>query len=201
VLKRSYGKGRVSVGGGDQKTIPIIDFNIYTDALGDIHDRFRAFSLRERLGDSPNHVIWTRGTAATDTSGVVSNIVSGGGGAGDSAIEVLDTWLTDGKPPANAGDNCMGTDGKLITGPDIYEKPGPCRDDFPLHGDPRTVAGAPLRNDILKCQVQPVDPASYGVEMTADQEARLRRIFPTGVCDWTKPSVGFVELEGTWLRY
>ena len=201
VLKRSYGKGRVSVGGGDQKKIPIIDFNIYTDALGDIHDRFRAFSLRERLGDSPNHVIWTRGTAATDTSGVVSNIVSGGGGAGDSAIEVLDTWLTDGKPPANAGDNCMGTDGKLITGPDIYEKPGPCRDDFPLHGDPRTVAGAPLRNDILKCQVQPVDPASYGVEMTADQEARLRRIFPTGVCDWTKPSVGFVELEGTWLRY
>lgn len=201
VLERSYGKGRVSVGGGDQKKVPIINFNIYADALGDIHDRFRAFSLRDRLDSSPNHVIWTRGTVATDLGGVVGNIVSGGGGAGDSAVAILDEWLADGKQPANARDNCVGVDGVVVTGPDIYEKPGPCRDNFPLHDDPRTAAGAPLRNDILKCQLAAIDVGSYGVSFTPDQEARLRRIFSDGVCDWTKPSVGFVELEGTWLRY
>ena len=47
-----YSKGRISVGGGDQKIVPIVDINVYDDFAGDIHDRFRAFSLRERPGCS-----------------------------------------------------------------------------------------------------------------------------------------------------
>jgi hypothetical protein len=199
-LQVAYGKGRVSVGGGDQKKIPIVNLNVYDDPVGDIHDRFRAFSLRERLG-SDNLVIWTRGTTASDLSGVLGNIVSGGGGAGDNAVAVVDEWLTTGTRPANAADNCLGAGNAVVTGPDLYEKPGPCRDNYPLHGDPRTAAGAPLRNDILKCQLAPIDTDGYGVPISAVQEERLRRIFPDGVCDWTKPSVGYVELEGTWLRY
>ena len=131
-LQIVYSKGRISVGGGDQKVVPLVDLNLYDDAAGDIHDRFRAFSLRERLG-SPNQVIWTRGgSEISGVNGVIGNIVSGGGGVGDNAIAVLDRWLDAGKMPAAAADNCPGANGTFITGAGIYEKPGPCRDDYPL---------------------------------------------------------------------
>ncbi len=91
-LRTVYAKGRISEGGGDQKIVPLIDLNVYTDSAGDIHDRFRAFSLRDRL-QSPNFVIWTRGSAINSIGGVIGNIVSGGGGAGNDAIAVLDKWL------------------------------------------------------------------------------------------------------------
>jgi hypothetical protein len=199
-LKTVYSKGRISEGGGDQKVVPIIDLNVYDDQAGDIHDRFRAFSLRDRL-QSPNQVIWTRGSAISSINDVIGNIVSGGGGAGTDAIAILDKWLDTGKMPAQAGDNCPGANNTFISGPDIYEKPGPCRDNYPLHGDPRTAAGASRRNDVLKCQLKPVTLADYRVRFTAAQQARLAQIFPQGVCDWTKPGVGAVPLEGTWLRY
>jgi hypothetical protein len=200
VLKNAYAKGRVSEGGGDQKVIPLIDLNIYDDTAGDIHDRFRAFSLRERL-QSPNFVIWTRGSSINGINGVIGNITSGGGGAGNNAVPLLDQWLTTGTMPASAVDNCPGANGTLITGPDIYTAPGPCRDNYPLHNDPRTAAGAPLRNDILKCQLQPTSRSLYKVPFSAAQLSRLGTIFPQGVCDWTRPGVGQVPLEGTWLHY
>jgi hypothetical protein len=199
-LRTMYSKGRVSLGGGDQKVVPIIDLNVYLDEQGDIHDRFRAFTLRDRL-QSPNFVIWTRSSEIDDITGVIGNIVSGGGGAGDDAIAVLDTWLDTGEMPPEAADNCVTPDGETITGVDVYEKPGPCRDEFPLHDDPRTAAGAPRRNDILKCQLQPVSVEDYGVPFTAAQQERLAEVFPQGVCDWSQPGVGAVPLEGTWLRY
>jgi hypothetical protein len=195
-MKAVYAKGRIAMGGGDLGRVPLIDLNIYQDAAGDIHDRFRAFTLRDRLA-SPNHVIWTR----PGTGDVIGNIVSGGGGAGDDAIGVIDRWLTTGTMPPEAVDNCVTRDGRRLRGTDIYETPGPCRDEYPLHDDPRTAAGAPRRNDIGKCALKPVDAGEYGVPFSAAQEERLRRIFPRGVCDWTKPGVGQVPLEGTWLRY
>jgi Tannase-like family of unknown function (DUF6351) len=199
-IKIVYGKGRVSEGGGDQKVVPLIDLNIYDDYAGDIHDRFRAFSLRDRL-QSPNQQIWTRGSAVTTTGQVIDNILSGGNGAGDSAVDVVNKWLDDGKMPPEAVDNCPGPDGKLIYGSDIYERPGPCRDNYPLHDDPRTAAGAARRNDILKCQLKDVSVADYKVTFSDAQQARLKQIFPQGVCDWSKQGVGVVPLEGTWLKY
>jgi hypothetical protein len=200
-LERVYATGRVSQGGGDQRTIPIIEINVYTDAAGDIHDRFRAFSLRDRL-ESPNLVIWTRGGGEVrDLTDVIGNLVTAGGGIGATAIATLEEWLDTGEKPEDAADNCTGPDGAIITGDDLYTEPGPCRDDYPMHGDPRTAAGAPRRNDILKCALRPIDPSDYEVELTAEQEERLRQLFPDGVCDWTTDGVGQVPLEGTWLRY
>jgi hypothetical protein len=173
---------------------------VYADFAGDIHDRFRAFSLRDRLG-SPNVVIWTRGGAINSVNDVIGNIVSGGGGIGDNAVAVVDRWLETGTMPAEAADNCPGANGTFISGNDLYERPGPCRDNYPVHGDPRTAAGAPRRNDILKCRLEAVGARDYRVRFTAAQLERLRRVFPEGVCDWTQPGVGQVPLEGTWLRY
>jgi hypothetical protein len=63
------------------------------------------------------------------------------------------------------------------------------------------VAGAPLRDDVLKCQKTPVAASVFTVAVTGDQLDQLRQVFPDGVCDWSKSSVGNVALAGTWLTF
>ena len=59
------------------------------------------------------------------------------------------------------------------------------------HSSPHQVAGGPRTENILKCQLKPLDPADYApATMTASQLARLAVVFPDGVCDWTKAGVG-----------
>jgi len=60
------------------------------------------------------------------------------------------------------------------------------------------VAGEPVSNDVLKCQLQNIKPSDYQVTFTKAQESRLKAIFPKGVCDFSKPGVGQEPTEGTW---
>jgi uncharacterized tannase-like protein DUF6351 len=61
------------------------------------------------------------------------------------------------------------------------------------HASPRQVAGGPLTENILKCQLKPLDPADYlPAVLSASQLDRLRAVFPDGVCDWSKPGAGQV---------
>ena len=76
-----------------------------------------------------------------------------------------------------------------------------CKQLFPFAGDARLAAGAPPTDDVFKCALKPVDPADYKVLPTAEQLARLRQLFPDGVCDYTKPGVEQVPLAGTWLSF
>ena len=56
---------------------------------------------------------------------------------------------------------------------------------------PRQVAGGPLTEDILKCQLKPLNQADYApLVPTAAQWARLQAAFPGGVCDWSQAGVG-----------
>jgi hypothetical protein len=56
---------------------------------------------------------------------------------------------------------------------------------------PRQVAGGPRAEDILKCQLKPLASADYaGVTFSGSQLGRLQTVFPSGVCDWSKPGVG-----------
>ena len=56
---------------------------------------------------------------------------------------------------------------------------------------PRQVAGGARTEDLLKCQLKPLDPAEYApATVSAGQLARLQAVFPQGVCDWSKPGVG-----------
>ena len=48
-FRRAYATGRVLAGGGGMRDIPIITVNLYSDPFGDIHDRFRLFTIRDRL--------------------------------------------------------------------------------------------------------------------------------------------------------
>ena len=72
---------------------------------------------------------------------------------------------------------------------------------YPVHSEPRLVAGAPLTNDVLKCQLKPVNYADYKTTFTVAQKARMAAIFPAGVCDFSKPGVEQVPLKGTYRRY
>ncbi|MDQ6697055.1 MAG: DUF6351 family protein, partial [Actinomycetota bacterium] len=215
-VQAAYETGRVSQGGGDQHEVPIIDVNVYNDPTGDVHDRLRAFSMRDRLtgGDSPtdtrsdvapNFQIWTRPSQGAPADNAILDTTSSG--LGLEAVDVLDTWLDRldrdrssarretklaNSRPAEAVDNCLDAAGKRISGIGLYRRPGPCTTPYPLHDDPRTAAGAPRANAILKCQLKPVASKDYKVPFNAAQLSRLRRIFPTGVCDWTRAGAGQV---------
>jgi hypothetical protein len=52
-----------------------------------------------------------------------------------------------------------------------------------------------------KCQLKPVSRADYTQPLTDGQFARLRAIFPDGVCDYSRRGVGKREPEDTWLAY
>jgi len=197
-IATAYESGRVSTGVGDQRKIPIIEVDRYDDPSGSVNDRFRAFSLRDRLRQGapattvPSFQIWTR-PAASPTVGA-------------EAMDTVDRWITklakDGSGaaqpdallaarPKDAADNCLlpGATTPLI-GTTIYEKAGPCKAAYPISGDPRIGAGEPQGDDVLKCQVKAVDPSDYKSGLTPAQLERLHRVFSEGVCDWSSGGVG-----------
>ncbi len=75
---------------------------------------------------------------------------------------------------------------------------GPCRQAFPTYENSRTLAGMPVSGDVFKCRLMSVDEAAArglypteGPNSFTDRDfARLREIFPDGVCDYTLPDVG-----------
>ena len=71
---------------------------------------------------------------------------------------------------------------------------------------PRQESGGPAANDVLACQLKPLDRSSYllpaglPVPFTDAQWSRLQAVFPDGVCEWALPGVGQGPAE-TWLSY
>ena len=89
--------------------------------------------------------------------------------------------------PADLVDACWTQDGRKIAEPAVFGKASECNSLFPPHSAPRLEAGAPLADDIWKCQLKPIDWKDYKVTFTDAEKARLKQIFADGVCDWTKP--------------
>ena len=80
------------------------------------------------------------------------------------------------------------------------DNPGKCGQLYPVFQTPRLVAGEPLANDVVKCQLKPIAAADYEVEFTAAELARLEKIFPEGVCEWSPPDV-YDGYLGTWRSF
>jgi hypothetical protein len=78
---------------------------------------------------------------------------------------------------------------------------GQCDALYPANSFPRGVAGSPVAADIVKCQLKPVNADDYTVRFTGDELTRLRKIFPDGVCDWSKPGVEQRAPAGSWQRF
>jgi hypothetical protein len=199
-MRAAYTSGMVFSGKLDR---PTIDHRQYMERELDMHNTHQSFAVRQRvldrMGNSDMLVIWF-----TDT-------VPGAPKASQSfdAIAVMDEWMRNiranphksirkNRPP-RAVDSCFDVNGQLIyAGNDAWngilddEPAGPCTQRFPLYSSSRIVAGAPLEGGIYRCALEPVEQAlADGVYQpwspTAEQVAKLKQIFPQGVCDYSKP--------------
>jgi hypothetical protein len=210
-LRALYESGLLNSGGGGLANVPILHSRPYTDAVGDIHDRHRDLTIRARLqkanGRSDNQVIWTGPPRdRNQTGGVDLTSLSI-----DTMNEWLDAIVADPAPlstskvvrhkPAQATDACWDTTGKRINEKATFDGKGTCNTLYPVHSEPRMVAGAPLSNDINKCRLKPINYSEYKATFNEAQKARLTAIFPSGVCDFSKPGIEQMPLKGTYQRY
>ncbi len=193
-VRMAYLAGRVDSGAGSLGTIPILHYRSYNDSLGDIHDRFRDFAVRERLrkanGRTDNQVIWIYPNGNRALAAKVTAL----------AIDTMGQWLDGRAKPAAATDGCWTADGVRIDETATFDGAGRCNSLYPVHRDPRLVAGAPLADDVVKCRLKPVNAADYGVAFTASEMDEMRSIFPNGVCDYAQPGVSQSQPAGTYLK-
>ena len=209
-----YRSGRLTNGGLGLSSIPMIDYRGYMDDNpgGDVHMRYHSFSTRERLrkanGHIDNHVMLTednRYGGFSTRSPVLRD-----------AIRQMDEWLTSMRnmpgpagiakirqaKPADLVDACWTRDAtpRKIAEPQVMGT-GECETLYPSNSFPRGVAGAPVAADIVKCQLTPIKASDYNVQFTSDDLARLKALFPAGVCDWSKPGVGQQKPAGVWQTF
>jgi hypothetical protein len=207
-LRIAYQTGRLDEGGGGLASVPIIDFRAYNDGAADPHDSVRTQTMRERLirahGTAANQIALEAPSDTTPAGAALFTLLQ------PMLLREMDQWLenisNDHAPatstlakiardqPSDLVDACYTDMGVKVT------DPGTCRQLYPVHANPRLAAGEPLTNDYLKCQLEPVRRADYA-PMTDAQFAQLKAIFPSGVCDYSRPPVGQVPLKGTWLSY
>lgn len=201
-MRRAYTSGHVFAGRLD---LPTIDHRQYMERELDMHNVHQSFALRQRLfnaqGHSDNVVIWF-----TDT-------VPGQPKASQTleALQVMDEWMMRilqnpaagvvGNRPERAVDACYDTAGQRIAaGAGVWDgildtRPaGACTQRFPMYQTSRIVAGAPIEGGIYRCALKPVRRAisdgTYGSWQPSEaQRATLERIFPDGVCDYSRPDL------------
>ena len=210
-IRAVYESGLMNSGGGGLANVPILHSRPYTDGIGDIHDRHRDFAIRARLekanGRADNQVIWIGPPRERNQPGGVDLAAL----SLDAMTKWLDNMAADPKPlsidkvvrnkPAEAVDACWDKEGKKFNEPASFTGKGTCNKLYPVHSEPRLIAGAPLANNVLKCQLKPINYSDYRVSFTDAQKARMSAIFPSGVCNFNKPGIEQVPFKGTYQRY
>ena len=169
---------------------------------GAFHDVYRTYALRARLerehGHAKNQILW-RGQVPLlgDANYTAQSIIA------------MDRWLAaierdkrkvplaqkvvEDKPD-DIGPRC--TDGAGTELPAAE-----CDAVVQSYGTPRIEAGMPQADDTIKCELRPLNRASYApITFTDAQWERLQRTFPKGVCDYSKPGVART-LTVPWLSY
>ena len=58
------------------------------------------------------------------------------------------------------------------------------------YSSPRQVAGGPLAEDILKCQLKPLKRSDYPQSFSDSQWTRMQKTFASGICDWSQRGIG-----------
>ena len=199
-MRAAYTSGHVFSGRLD---VPAIDHRQYMERELDMHNSHQSFAVRQRvqqaMGHSDHLVIWF-----TDTIPLTPKVSQT-----MEALAVMDQWLMNiranpragiaGNKPPMAVDACFDRNGQLMqAGGGAWDgildaRPaGPCTMAFPLYGTSRIVAGAPIEGGIYDCARKSVDTAvadgTYAPwTPSAADVAELKRIFPDGVCDYSRP--------------
>ncbi|MDX1510050.1 MAG: DUF6351 family protein [Nitriliruptorales bacterium] len=209
--ERVYRSGLVNTG-AHMDEVAIIDLG--GPEPGAFHDVYRKYTMRDRLirehGTAANQVMWE---GQTPLLGDVTFV--------DDSIRAMDEWLAavdadardvplaqkiiDARETAGINDRCVG-----INGIDLPLQVCDVTVDATLFSSPRIEAGGGdpvigFTDDWLDCQTKPIEEHDYAGQsfedvFTPDQQARLREVFPTGVCDHSKPDKGF-QAAIPWLTY
>jgi hypothetical protein len=213
--KRAIESGRLLFGGAGLRETPVIDYRSYTDhrETGDIHMIVHQYSTRQRLieanGHADNHVMSIGGLwGFTEQQPDLGNL-----------FRAMDQWLMAIRAnesdveqsvkvatarPYQLTDNCWDYSEEQrisIRQRQSYTNEGKCGQLYPAYPTPRHVAGAPLANTVISCQLKPLEPGDYTVSFTAEELSQLRRVFPRGVCDWSRPDAHGASHQGTWLSF
>jgi hypothetical protein len=171
----------------------------------DIHMTWRSFQARARL-DSAN--------GGHGNSVIRANNGLTGAALVAQSFGMMNRWLAaveaDTTPiplaqkivinrPADVKDGCFTTGG--ATAADLALVLTLDDPNCPLRptSSPRRVAGGPIEENVFKCQLKPLsaaDAAYGGAAFTAAQWSRLSTLFPSGVCDWSKPGIGQSDASG-----
>ena len=207
-LKIAYQSGRVNTGGGSLSVVPILDTRGYFDMAGNLHDRFRSMVTRARFkaanGSADNMVTLMfppSGKAPLSSGDLVSMMNQWLDNIADDASNSSAEVKVARDKPAGLMDACWTPEGEKIVEPLTFDGSGRCNQLYPAHEDARMVAGAPLTDDVLKCSLKLVDLKDYAQPLTPDQLARVKAVFPQGVCDYSRPGVAQQRVDGTWHRY
>ena len=217
LARRRRDAGRAARGepGGDERRlpvgmvfrgkldIPVIDWRHYLEQQLNMHNSHQSFASRQRLlnydGDASNQLIWF-----TDArpAGPASDPTP-------QALLVLDRWIKniEANPgrsvgenkPADAKDSCFATNGTLIaSGDDVWngildDKPaGACTQAFPTFGrrgsSPAARSRAASSNaPCSRSRVRSRTGSTARGRRRRRRSTRLTAIFPSGVCDYSKP--------------
>ena len=133
------------------------------------------------------------------------------------AIDAMDRWLSQIKQnrqnrqnrqktvaenkPSDIQDACFNRNEKLLAkGPKVLDgkwnnkETGQCLRLYPNFMSSRHVAGSPTNGSVFKCHVQSIEQAiERGIYDDIDIKPhlkRLKKIFPEGVCDYSKGDLG-----------
>lgn len=210
-IRTAYETGRITNGAAGLSRVPIIDDRPYLDHEGNFHASVYSFTTRARLerdnGHADNYVIRRHPASlslADDNLALMNSWLDAIRAANDD-LPMLERIVQ--ARPAELSDDCFTADGERIVEPALFNTSrlfdnteGRCNQLYPPHAGLRLVAGGPLTNDIMKCQLKPIDYDDYRVEFSADEKARLEGIFPEGVCDWSRPGIG-QDSNQTWLSF
>jgi hypothetical protein len=224
VLARAYENGRIVQGGGGLATVPIMHARVWGEIAGDIHTAYNDVQIRQKLikanGRADNQVVWVLpnpqlplflgGTQAdvARLTALVNSVVA-------QQFVLMSAWLDalaadPAAPsadkvarlkPAPATDACWDLAGTRIADVPALTG-GTCNAIYAKGITPRLAAGAPVTDDVLKCQLSAISDADYlPVVFSTAERARLAAIFQSGVCDYNQPGVGQRPLDSTWIRY
>jgi hypothetical protein len=192
-IKRAQQAGLQLGGNGGLATIPVFDVSgLYNDD-GGYHYQWFHFAMRERMlqanGDTKNHVMWRGNPVPAETAWNAFIQWVQAYKADTAAGSQRDKVIRD--KPAQAVDGCWSSPTQFITEAQTLGNTSStqCNTLFPSWNFPRYQAGGTLAANIMKCTLKPVAASDYTVAFSAQEMTRLQAVFPSGVCDWSKPGV------------
>jgi len=209
--ERVYRSGAVNTG-AHMDTVAIIDLG--GPEPGAFHDIYRKYSMRDRLvrehGTAANQVFWEGQTPLLGDSSFVTDGIRAmddwlAAVEADSSSLALSKKILAAKAKAGVKERCVGADGA-----DVPLSVCDATVDPTLFSSPRIEAGGGdpvvgFTDDRLDCETRPIETFDYaGKKFTAvfsaAEQATLKSVYPTGVCDYTKRGKGF-QAATTWLTY